>query len=514
MGWFVAIGFAAFLRTLAAQALEACPNSCSFLGVCGAGDACRCPSSDLLSLYGGDCSLRRCPYAAAFADPPHGDLNHDGVISGAELWPLDAQEGEAHFPRECGGAGLCDTATGACACFPGFEGAACERAACPGSPPCSGRGVCLSVREAAARRGVRYALWDAAKGAACVCDPGYGGIDCGARECPLGPPAGHEGDVSRVSFSVPGNQVGAGYLLTLRGDGARFAPNASTPVFALSSDAAGGGGGAGAAANAAAVAAAVRALPNGGGATLLRVAVAGGGPQQLRVTLFFAGPPPGALTLAPGGPAPGAAGAVFPPGRDVHVFSLPGPWAAPGSYVPTRLQLWVGAPARPLSSARDADGASPVADLEVSTALGAATSVAAALAAVPHLRLRSTSFAVNRDVVVVLGADLVSYDVAVLLPAGTPNAPPLRVRTGNSDVDVLGKPWVDAMPLGDNFEAPSWVPCAGRGACDAVTGLCRCHPGAAGHHCAGEAVVRAGETNYPATPPAAVGGGAGLDAAV
>jgi hypothetical protein len=40
----------------------------------------------------------------------------------------------------CAGRGACD-GNGTCTCAPGFEGAACQRAACPAG--CSGRGLCV-----------------------------------------------------------------------------------------------------------------------------------------------------------------------------------------------------------------------------------------------------------------------------------------------------------------------------------------------------------------------------------
>lgn len=515
--FFLLLGVLCAQRLEGWEALAACPNSCSLVGTCGRFDACACPTSDAVLFYGGDCSLRRCPFAPAFVDPPLGDLNHDGAVSGDEVWPPGAQAGEAHFPRECGGAGLCDTATGRCACFPGYEGAACARVACPGSPPCSGRGVCVPVAEAAALAGApsRYNLWDAEKGQACVCDPGYGGPDCSLRECALGPPQGHEGDVSAVSFSVAGGQRKAGYRLTLVGASTRksshpFAPNASSPVFALSSDVTARYEAVWAR-NVARVESAVRALPGGGGANLLDVHITGGGGDgvndpQLRVSLFFAGPPPGALVLEPAGVRPGVLALSFPPGNPVHWFTLPG---GGGAYSPSRLQVWLGAAPQPRAAWAAAHGEAPQVPLDLSTALAAATSVAAALSAVPHLKQRGIPMRPNKEVVVVLGSDLASYVVMVLVPAGTPAAPPLRFRHGNAELEVQAKAWSDSTALQDNFEAAPWEPCAGRGACDERTGLCRCFAGASGPACGGEAVVRGGAKAYPPQPPASGSDGSG-----
>merc|ERR1719353_111490 len=43
---------------------------------------------------------------------------------------------------ECSDADMCDRSSGACECFPGFEGAACQRTVCPNA--CSGHGQCQS----------------------------------------------------------------------------------------------------------------------------------------------------------------------------------------------------------------------------------------------------------------------------------------------------------------------------------------------------------------------------------
>lgn len=106
-------------------------------------------------------------------DAPRGDLNHDGQIGYGddatvsysqvqwsrykqfEAWPvLDktttnfpsygteadmdptskdmvggwaAQVGEGHFVVECSGKGICDRTVGACKCFDGYVGSACQR---------------------------------------------------------------------------------------------------------------------------------------------------------------------------------------------------------------------------------------------------------------------------------------------------------------------------------------------------------------------------------------------------
>jgi len=122
-----------------------------------------------------DCSQRQCPSGLAFVDIPRGDLNHDGMLGmgatltsayssvqwslykqyeywprvsgmssstkyktgGAEIDPAKLPGGgwaaavdEAHFYSECSGKGMCDRALGACRCYDGYTGNACQRSEC------------------------------------------------------------------------------------------------------------------------------------------------------------------------------------------------------------------------------------------------------------------------------------------------------------------------------------------------------------------------------------------------
>merc|ERR1711964_783454 len=43
---------------------------------------------------------------------------------------------------ECSDGGICDSSTGECRCFAGYEGSACQRTKCPNE--CSGHGSCRS----------------------------------------------------------------------------------------------------------------------------------------------------------------------------------------------------------------------------------------------------------------------------------------------------------------------------------------------------------------------------------
>lgn len=197
-----------------AAVLAECPNGCSAHGICKAKDTCQCDPNYM----GADCSQRVCPFDYAFVDTPRGDLNHNGGLDYGvsdisvqfsnseeyETFPVSASEGEAHFYAECSGKGDCDRASGACKCYAGYTGSACQRTACPSD--CSGHGVCRTVREIAdgelnkreqmsiaghkwytgVRSSFEYNQWDADKVQACVCDPGFAGVDCSQRQCPRG----------------------------------------------------------------------------------------------------------------------------------------------------------------------------------------------------------------------------------------------------------------------------------------------------------------------------------------
>jgi len=199
------------------SANAACPNACSENGICGASDKCSCYSG----FQGADCSLRTCPFTLAWADTADGT-------------------NQAHYYAECGNKGICDRATGECACFEGFEGKGCMRSVCPNN--CNGRGTCEYMEEMAkdwqdrksgpgmkfkdmscntaatsaknshtandftnchshglvttnvvarsANRdtisGILYQEWDARKIQVCKCDIGFDGVDCGDRMVPKG----------------------------------------------------------------------------------------------------------------------------------------------------------------------------------------------------------------------------------------------------------------------------------------------------------------------------------------
>ena len=170
-------GAAAAALVAAAAAAVAAAAGCAHLSGCSGHGACdtarsRCDcesgwgaAADVAAYKAPDCSLRTCPADRAWVDVPSAPL-------------------VAHATRaECSNMGLCDRATGKCRCFAGFEGEACQRSACPGTPVCSGHGRCLAIKQLAPEAnavpfGGAYAYggepdsatWDEDKIYGCVCD--------------------------------------------------------------------------------------------------------------------------------------------------------------------------------------------------------------------------------------------------------------------------------------------------------------------------------------------------------
>jgi hypothetical protein len=145
-----------------------CENHCSNHGTCEYNNNCKCFTGldGEPEWTGPDCSLRMCPRDFAWV----GD-----VINANDLSPW----------AECSNKGACDRTTGACACFPGYEGVACQRTVCPSN--CNDRGTCWPEKHLAAKVGRVYtAPWDAMKHVGCLCDSGYRGPDCSQQECPSG----------------------------------------------------------------------------------------------------------------------------------------------------------------------------------------------------------------------------------------------------------------------------------------------------------------------------------------
>lgn len=101
---------------------------CNGHGSCSGPPLFECQCAD--QYEGHDCALRRCPRGRAWFDEATSD-DH------------------GHRLAICSNKGICQSASGVCACQPGFEGAACERLACPASEggACGRGGRCVSLAD-------------------------------------------------------------------------------------------------------------------------------------------------------------------------------------------------------------------------------------------------------------------------------------------------------------------------------------------------------------------------------
>merc|ERR1719261_2021971 len=210
---------------MVSTAFAACPNSCSGHGTCNTMDQCTCflewagnaTETDAAGKEqfrgisverewrGADCSRRTCPrgisWSASYTLDPDGNDADDKAL-------MCRHQDEV----ECSDQGKCDRATGMCACFPGYDGSACQRTTCPDD--CSGHGTCRSNQDFAydyaitkteqllqPGQGVdgnqgsterfeqNYRVtydnaWDSGMHYGCLCDAGYRGPSCALVECP------------------------------------------------------------------------------------------------------------------------------------------------------------------------------------------------------------------------------------------------------------------------------------------------------------------------------------------
>lgn len=190
---------------------------CSSNGVCNyCNQQCECfdghgSANDKVKLGGAhnfasDCSGSICPFGISFGRFPN-------------KWSPYGIHAGVHATAECSDRGICNRENGLCKCFEGYEGNACQRKACPGSPACSGRGKCVDMeRLVMERNGLPFRTqtvekeymwyvgkedsltWDGNALHACVCDSawsiGFGenetqlgeyfGPSCEFRRCPSG----------------------------------------------------------------------------------------------------------------------------------------------------------------------------------------------------------------------------------------------------------------------------------------------------------------------------------------
>jgi len=156
-------------------------------------DSCTCFShtgfigSPVYQFTGADCSLKTCPYAAS----------HNGGALSSNAAGTSAGTAYHTQHMECSNKGLCNRKTGACECFDGYTGEACQRTSCPND--CSGAGICTElwqivedVMEDTTYYGtylnsITYTAFDSTQLRGCVCDQGRSGPDCSMIDCPSGP---------------------------------------------------------------------------------------------------------------------------------------------------------------------------------------------------------------------------------------------------------------------------------------------------------------------------------------
>jgi hypothetical protein len=174
-----------------------------------------------------DCSERICQFGLAHVDTPRGDLDASGgaltgpavtVITNSPVYPYGTSEqypnmldssntildNTAHAYMECSNKGICDRASGTCACFDGYEGSGCQRQSCPtnSNGMCSGHGTCQTISElAAADYDNVYRLWDDKITMGCKCDGGYEGSDCSQKMCKFGADPLYYDDEANIRYS-------------------------------------------------------------------------------------------------------------------------------------------------------------------------------------------------------------------------------------------------------------------------------------------------------------------------
>jgi len=215
--------FALLLAATISKLTDAeCANACNGHGKCTSYDMCLCNRN----WQANDCSERVCQFGLAHVDTPKGDLDMSGTVTGAGVvvvennfnYPYGTTEqfpamqdsdlapltNTAHYYMECSNKGTCDRSSGDCTCFDGYDGAACQRASCPGYPAsCSGHGVCKTIQQLAdADNQNIYELWDKKATMGCECDSGYYGPDCSLRQCKYGVDPLYLDDSATIKYSI------------------------------------------------------------------------------------------------------------------------------------------------------------------------------------------------------------------------------------------------------------------------------------------------------------------------
>jgi hypothetical protein len=343
-----------------------------------------------------------------------------------------------------------------------------------------------------------YRLWDDDKNSACRCDPGYSGIDCSLRLCPVGDDpltwdassCGGSACVSEVqSFSVDGAQAAGKYSLVFTNfDGAAY----TTAPFTLDTRGT-------PAANAAAqlaVQAALHGVPNNVTGTVI-VQASGGGLfsyQQLRVKVTFSTRSGNLPAMALQAQAGAGRSYLFQPSQPVQTLSFPG-LASGNAYVaqykifPTDTSLFP-------SVDGDAYWTSAVSSAFVYQAdpagiLAAVTAIASALNSIPVITYAYPGFFVADANVVGERIDSSTFKVNVAFPDFLTGSIALstKVVASASSSTISTASWQGVASgnvalLSDNVNGNrEAVTCSNRGICDFATGLCSCFAGQTGEDC-------------------------------
>jgi hypothetical protein len=154
-------------------------------------DSCTCftrpghNGETVFAFTGPDCSLKTCPHASAHSGQPL--AGEAAATSAGKLY--HTQE------IECSGKGLCNSKSGACECFDGYSGDACQRTTCPNN--CNNAGKCMTLKQIAedhhenavfygdfVSNTASYTAFDSETSMGCMCDDGRAGPDCSLVECP------------------------------------------------------------------------------------------------------------------------------------------------------------------------------------------------------------------------------------------------------------------------------------------------------------------------------------------
>ena len=169
-----------------------CHLDCLNGGVCMPGVGCRCPSERFAGA--------RCELALSAAERP---ARPPPPPASPPPSPLPPYSIRAYEPP-CAGGGTCSShgvclRGGTCVCAEGWGGVGCDERACSAVACVSGRGRCVrgqcrcrspwlpplcAYGRCPADCGGAARGWCNASRAACVCKPGFGGVDCSAVRCP------------------------------------------------------------------------------------------------------------------------------------------------------------------------------------------------------------------------------------------------------------------------------------------------------------------------------------------